>query len=117
MNDITNFRLSKAANDVADKLVETGKFDHGISAAKFGFAYAIKNYYDKFDPSIYEIPDNLGSNYNVGSFDDLAPYVKVLYPDTTTPYIYMRALIVFGLLEIGKIIEKEGIPTIYSLCD
>lgn len=23
MNDITNFRLSKAANDVADKLVET----------------------------------------------------------------------------------------------
>jgi len=35
MNDITNFRLSKAANDVADKLVATGKFDHGTSAAKF----------------------------------------------------------------------------------
>ena len=43
MNDITNFRLSKAANDVADKLVTTGKFDHGTSAAKFAFAYAVKN--------------------------------------------------------------------------
>ena len=50
MNDITNFRLSKAANDVADKLVATGKFDHGTSAAKFAFAYAVKNFYGKFDP-------------------------------------------------------------------
>ena len=41
MNDITNFCLSKAANDVADKLVATGKFNHGTSAAKFAFAYAV----------------------------------------------------------------------------
>jgi len=44
MNDIINFRLSKEANDVADQLVATGKFDHGTSAAKFAFAYAVKNY-------------------------------------------------------------------------
>ena len=41
MNDIINFRLSKEANDVADQLVATGKFDHGTSAAKFAFAYAV----------------------------------------------------------------------------
>ena len=117
MNDITNFRLSKAANDVADKLVETKKFDHGTSAAKFAFAYAIKNYYGKFDPATYPVSDSFGSNYSVGSFDDLAPYVKVLYPETDTPYIYVRALIIYGLIEIGKIIDTEGLPKIYSLCD
>jgi hypothetical protein len=117
MNDITNFRLSKAANDVADKLVTTGKFDHGTSAAKFAFAYAVKNFYEKFDPSTYVISDSNGSNYSVGSFDDLAPYVKVLYPDTDTPYIYVRALIVFGLIEIGKVIDSGGMLKIYSLCE
>ena len=117
MNDITNFRLSKAANDVADKLVATRKFDHVTSAAKFAFAYALKNFYGKFDPSTYAVSDNDGSNYSVGSFGDLAPYVKVLYPDTDTPYIYVRALINFGLVEIGKVIDSEGMPKIYSLCE
>lgn len=116
MNDITNFRLSKAANDVADKLVATGKFDHGTTAAKFAFAYAVKNFYGKFDPSTYAVSDSNGSNYSVGSFDDLAPYVKVLYPDTDTPYIYVRALIVFGLIEIGKVIDSgEGVKFSVSM--
>lgn len=117
MNDITNFRLSKDANDVVDKLVATGKFDYGTSAAKFAFAYAVRNYYREFDPATYAVPDSNGTNYSVGSFDDLAPYVRVLYPDTDTPYIYVRALIVFGLMEIGKVIDTGGMPKIYSLCE
>lgn len=117
MNDITNFRLSETANAVADKLVETGKFEHVASAAKFAFAYAVKNFYEDFNPATYDVPDSNGSNYNVGSFDDLVPYVKVLYPDTDTPYIYVRALIVFGLIEIGKVIDAGGMPKIYSLCE
>ena len=63
------------------------------------------------------LSDSNGSNYSVGSFDDLAPYVKVLYPETDTPYIYVRALIVFGLIEIGKVIDSGGMPKIYSLCE
>lgn len=117
MNDITNFRLSQEANDVANKLVETGKFDHVSSAAKFAFAYAVRNFYGRFDPSSYTQPDTSGSNYSVGSFDDLAPYIQVLYPDTETPYVYVKALINFGLIEIGKIINEKGMPKIYSLCD
>lgn len=117
MNDITNFRLSQEANDVADKLVATGKFDHGTSAAKFAFAYAVRNFYELFEPASYTAPDTNGSNYSVGSFDDLAPYVQVLYPDTDTPYIYVRALINFGLIEIGKVINEKGMPKIYSLCE
>lgn len=117
MDDIVNFRLSKAANDVADKLVATGKFDYATSVAKFAFAYAIKNFYDTFDPSEYAVADSNGSNYNVGSFDDLAPYVKILYPETDTPYIYIRALVNFGLIEIGKVIDSGGMPQIYTLCE
>lgn len=116
MNDITNFRLSKAANDVADRLVATGKFDHGTSAAKFAFAYAVNNFYDTFDPSSYAVSDSNGSNYSVGSFDDLAPYVRVLYPETNTPYIYVRALINFGLIKIGEVIDEIGLSKVYTLC-
>ncbi|MBE5789635.1 MAG: hypothetical protein E7325_08305 [Clostridiales bacterium] len=117
MNDIINFRLSKEANDVADQLVATGKFDHGTSAAKFAFAYAVKNYYGHFDPATYAVTDGFGTNYSVGSFNDLAPYVLVLYPQTETPYIYVRALINYGLVKIGEIIKEKGMPAIYSLCD
>lgn len=117
MNDIVNFRLSKEANNVADKLVATGKFEHATDAAKFAFAYAVKNFYGKLDPATYVIPDTGGSNYSVGSFDDLAKYVKVLYPEVETPFIYVRALIVFGLIEIGKVIDKNGIPSLFSLCE
>ena len=118
MNDIINLRLSKAANDVADRLVETGKFDCILSVAKFAFAYAVTNFYESFDPGKYAVPDSNGNNYNVGSFEELAPFVEVLYPDTDTPYIYVRALIVFGLTEIGKVIDgASGMLTIYSLCE
>lgn len=78
---------------------------------------SIKNFYDTFDPSEYAVADSNGSNYNVGSFDDLAPYVKILYPETDTPYIYIRALVNFGLIEIGKVIDSGGMPQIYTLCE
>ncbi|MDY6300204.1 MAG: hypothetical protein SPL46_09495 [Selenomonadaceae bacterium] len=116
MNDITNFRLSKEANEVATKLESTEKFDHITSIAKLAFAYAIRNYYGKINPGKIVVSDSDGSNYNVGSFNDLEPYVRVLY-NTETPYIYIKALINFGLIEIGKIIDSEGIPKIYSLCE
>lgn len=60
---------------------------------------------------------DLKSLYSVGSFNDLAPYVLVLYPQTETPYIYVRALINYGLVKIGEIIKEKGMPAIYSLCD
>lgn len=31
--------------------------------------------------------------------------------------IVMRALINFGLIEIGKVIDAGGMPKIYSLCE
>ena len=70
MNDIVNIRLSKDANDIAERLVATGKFENVVTAAKFALSYALKNHFDECDPSTYSIPDSSGSNYNVGSFDN-----------------------------------------------
>lgn len=118
MSDLTNFRISKEANEIATKLVDTGKFDHVTSVAKFALAYAILNYYDKFDPGSFNPSDGDGSNYSIGSFSDwnLPQFIKILYPDTDTPFIYIRNLIIFGLLKLGELIEENGIPDINTLC-
>lgn len=119
MGDLTNIRLSKEANAVAENLAATGKFENAITAAKFALAYALKNDFDEFDPAVYQVADSEGSNYNIGTIDkdgQLAQLLRALYPDTDTPYIYARALMVYGLLKLGEIIEREGMPTISSLC-
>ena len=135
MNDIVNIRLSKDANDIAERLVATGKFENVVTAAKFALAYALKNHFDECDPSTYSIPDSSGSNYNVGSFDNdhlhiqdisqnaynhdgkLAALLRAIYPNSDTPYIYARALMVYGLMKIGERIEREGMPSISALCE
>ena len=120
MNDIVNIRLSKDANDIAERLVATGKFENVVTAAKFALAYALKNYFDECDPSTYSIPDSSGSNYNVGSFDNdgkLAALLRAIYPNSDTPYIYARALMVYGLMKIGESIEREGMPSISAICE
>lgn len=42
MTDIVNIRLSKDANDIAERLVSTGKFENVVTAAKFALSYALK---------------------------------------------------------------------------
>jgi hypothetical protein len=120
MTDLVNIRLSKEANDVAESLVATGKFENVITAAKFALAYALKNHFEGFDPSKYSVADSGGNNYNIGTVDkdgQLSQLLKAIYPETDTPYFYARALMVYGLLKIGEHIETEGMPTISSLCE
>lgn len=113
--DLVNIRLSLYANKIAEKLVATGYFDFTSTAAKFALAYALKNHFNDIDPETYTVPDTGGSNYNVGSFDgdgQLATLLRALYPQTSTPYLYARALMVFGLTKLGELIEKEGLQSI-----
>lgn len=120
MNDIVNLRLSKEANDIAERLVATGKFENVITAAKFALAYALKNHFDEFNPETYSVADSSGNNYNIGSVDNdgtLSALLRAIYPTTVTPYIYARALMVFGLLKLGERIETEGMPTVSTLCE
>ena len=120
MTDIVNIRLSKDANDIAERLVSTGKFENVVTAAKFALSYALKNHFADFDPATYSVPDSAGSNYNVGSVDNdgkLAALLRAIYPETETPSIYARALMVFGLMKIGERIELEGMPPVSVLCE
>lgn len=120
MTDLVNIRLSKESNDIAASLVATGKFENVITAAKFALAYTLKNHFDEFEPSKYVVADSGGNNYNIGTVDkdgQLSQLLRAIYPETETPYIYARALMVYGLLKIGKIIETEGMPSISSLCE
>lgn len=120
MTDIVNICLSKESNDIAEALVSTRKFENVITAAKFALAYALKNHFDEFDPAIYAVSDSGGNHYNIGTVDKdgkLAQLLRAIYPETDTPYIYARALMVFGLLKIGEKIENEGMPSISSLCE
>ncbi len=120
MTDIVNLRLSKDANEVAERLVATGKFENVITAAKFALGYVLKNHFDEFNPVAFIAPDNAGNNYNVGSVDNdgkLATLLSAIYPDTETPYVYARALMIFGLMKIGERIATEGMPAISSLCE
>lgn len=117
--DAVNIRLSKEATEIAERLVSTGKFENVVTVAKFALAYALKNHFNEFDPASFSVPDSAGSNYNVGSVDNdgaLATLLRAIYPDTETPYIYARSLMVFGLMKIGERLETEGMPTISILC-
>lgn len=116
--DIINFRLSKKANEVAEFLKDTGYFDFALTAGKFALAYALKNHFDEINPATYTVPDSDGSNYSIGSLDSdgqLANLLRAVYPETTTPYLYARALMVFGLLKLGERIEQEGFSSISDL--
>ena len=117
-NDLVNIRLSKEASEIAESLKTTGKFDDAVTAAKFALAYAIKYHFDDVNPATYAVPDSGGSNYNIGSIDSdgqLAVLLRAIYPETTTPYLYARALMVFGLVKLGERIHQEGFSSVCEL--
>lgn len=117
MADLTTFRLSRKANEVAELLVSTGWFDFALTAAKFAMAYALKNHFDEINPATYVMPDNDGNTYNAGSLDSdgqISSMLRAIYPNCNTPYIYARNLMTFGLLKLGAKIESEGLQPISS---
>lgn len=118
MTDLVNVHLTKGANEVLEQIMSTGCFDYAITAAKFAMAYALKNHFDEINPATYTLTDSGGSNYGVGTVDpdgQLAALIRALYPETTTPYLYARALMVYGLMKLGERIDGEGMQTISAL--
>jgi len=118
-DDLTNLRLSGSATAVADDLLQTGFFDDRVSIVKLGFSYAINRYYGKFSPADYEKTlDSDGLNYNVGSLDgdkSMAILVKTLYPECTTPYHYVRAIICYGLGKLADLNSRGELFPIYEI--
>lgn len=112
--NLTNIVLSGRATDVANKMKDSGYFQDALVAAKFGFAYAIK-YYWEIIGSAEEIKrldgvyDTLGNHYNIGSVDPdnyISQLMKALYPDSDTPYRFTRVLMCYGLNKIGDLLEE-----------
>lgn len=118
MTDLINVHLTKAANAVVDQMEATGCFENKITAARFAMAYAIKNHFDEIDPIAYQLPDSEGSNFSLGTVDpdgQIAALFRALYPGTTTPYLFARAFMVFGLAKLGECIAQEGLQSISAL--
>jgi hypothetical protein len=112
--DITNLHLTSAASDVVNRLRETGYFDTEITVTKFALGYALKNHSENIDPATYKLADSNGSNFHVGSIDgdgQVAALLRALY-ETDTPYLYARALMVYGSIKIGERIDAEGLTSI-----
>ncbi len=117
--DLKNVRLSGHATEIADKICDSGLFEDRISVSKFALAYAIKNHFEEIDPEALDaMYDSSGLNYNIGSIDDdkfLSQLIVSLYPDTPTPYRYVRVLMIYGLEKLGKLLEAGQLYPISNL--
>ncbi|WP_417184809.1 hypothetical protein [Alistipes putredinis] len=122
MEDLVQFRLSSIATDIANDFAEKYFFDDNQDAAKFGMAYALKYCRDEIDIEsiltgkvLSDDYNNNGSNYSVGGIDPdgkIASVVKEIYPDCTTPYRYVRILMIYGLVKL-----RDRISSIEELKD
>lgn len=111
--NMTNLVLSKHASDIANQMKDNGIFPDALAAAKFGMAYAIKYYWDEIGKSeelqrLDSIYDAQGNHYNIGSVDPdkyISQIMEALYPDSDTPYKFTRALMCYGLNQLGDLLE------------
>lgn len=109
---VVNIRLSELASNTAERLKSMGYFDTAIDAARFSLGYSLNNYFQEFDPESYVPTDSNGSNYNVGSVDSdgkLARIIGALYPECSSPYSYIRMLMIYGLTKINEKLESGSI--------
>lgn len=116
-DDKINIGLSQEANQIADKLEQTGFFEDRLSIAKFALAYAVKNGLDDNYQNI-RIGETSGTKWNIGSVDNdhyLRDLVLSLYPDVSTPYRLIEILMNIGLIGIGNILGESSYSRISKL--
>ena len=108
-NDLTNLTIPAQFNEVISRIDETGYFSDNLTILRFAFSYAIKHYFEEFDPE--EIDTNYAGgnsalNYNVGSIDGgdkfLYNFILSAYPECETPYKYIRGVIIYGLKKLNE---------------
>lgn len=123
MEDLVQFRLSSIATEIANDFAEEYFFDDNQDVAKLGMAYALKYCRDEIDIESLiaskvqsDIYNNNGSNYSAGGIDPdgkIATVVREIYPNCTTPYRYVRILMIYGLVKLKeKVSSKEEFITL-----
>lgn len=103
------------ASDEADRLLSVCQFRDAITVARLGMAITLRtcseeeiiswlNLTEKKDPRF----DSGGYNYNIGTVDPqkiLYNTIMGLFPSCSIPYRYIRALMNFGIIELGKTVS------------
>lgn len=108
--DITQISVSSVASSIADSMLESGYFKDKADVMTFAAAYMIKNHFTEFKPATYTLTDSLGTNLASSTFDPERKWhtvIQILYDDTVTPYIYLRALMDKGLLMIQQRLQDD----------
>ena len=117
MNDIGNMAISLEASRIADRINDSGYFKNKADVLTFAAGFMLKNYYPKFNPETYTLDDTNGSNYSFSTFDadgKWSTLIRALYPNTDTPYLYLRALMNQGLLLLGQMMKDNPNYSIFS---
>lgn len=104
MADLINIKMSLRASEIAKDMVEKYGFRDAMTFFQFAMSYALANHLSEinFDQLDSEY-DSIGSNYNVGSIKKANLIVTALdhiIPDCTTPYRYIRVLMIYGTYKI-----------------
>jgi len=102
--DLINIRMSLKASEIAKEMVEKYGFRDAMAFFQFAMSYALSNHlkdinFEQLDNEY----DSIGSNYNVGSIKKANLIITALdhiIPDCTTPYRYIRVLMIYGTYKI-----------------
>ena len=114
--------ISTRATEIVESLIDRGYFKDGLSAMKFGMAYALKKHRnelsDQYLKELISTYDSKGSSYNTGTVDPdkcIERIIVAFYPECDSPYAYARALICFGLNKIDDQLQSGRITHISEL--
>ena len=115
IKDFKNIRLTVSASNAVDKLMEMGLFQDALTVCKFAFAYALHAHFSEITPDVLEqeyskTENGHQYNYNIGSFDEdnfMSNVILSVYPQTETPYRYIRVITIWGLNKLVDIFESN----------
>lgn len=110
MAEFTQFTITDTAFNVASRFVEEQWFETVKDTGIFAVAYAIRHHFNDVNPGSLRYPGS-GHNFSYSTYDPDGTWeelIKILY-HTDTPRLYFRNLLIWGLEDIGKIIQENGV--------
>lgn len=117
IKDISDISISSEASAFVEAIFEQGLFKNRADILSIAAAYTLKHHHKTFEPAAYILKDAGGLNYGYSTFDadgKWSALIRGLYPECTTPRLYLRALMDKGLLLIAQRMRDD---VAYSIID
>lgn len=109
MLDLTNISISAEASEIAKDLSARYYFRDTLSFLQFAMSYALSRHLEEIDFDTLDTEyDSSGLHYNVGSIKKaslITTAFSTLFPNCTTPYRYIRVLMIYGTYKIKERID------------